>query len=59
MDSLQANGYRFYAVKKAGGVKDQNIGILGFGPIAMSVMLSAKVQGAHSFFITDKIDPRL
>ena len=48
-----------YSVKKSGCVKDLKIGILGFGPIGMSVMLAAKAEGADSFYITDKIDPRL
>jgi L-iditol 2-dehydrogenase len=48
-----------YAVKKTGGVKDLTIGILGFGPIGMSVMLAAKAQGVGGIFITDKIDERL
>jgi len=48
-----------YAVKKSGGVKDLKIGILGFGPIGMSVMLAAKAQGVDSIYVTDKIDPRL
>jgi len=48
-----------YAVKKAGGVKDLKIGILGFGPIGMSVMLAAKSQGVDKVFVTDKIDERL
>jgi L-iditol 2-dehydrogenase len=48
-----------YAVKKSGGVKGLKIGILGFGPIGMSIMLAARVEGAHSFFVTDKIDERL
>jgi L-iditol 2-dehydrogenase len=48
-----------YAVKKSGGVKDLKIGILGFGPIGMSVMLAAKAEDADSFYVTDKIDPRL
>jgi L-iditol 2-dehydrogenase len=48
-----------YAVKKSGRVKGLKIGILGYGPIGMSVMLAAKTEGADSFFITDKIDPRL
>lgn len=48
-----------YAVKKSGGAKGLKIGILGFGPIGMSVMLAAKVQGVESIFVTDKIDPRL
>jgi len=48
-----------YAVKKSGSVKNLKTGILGYGPIGMSVMLSAKAEGADSFFVTDKIDPRL
>jgi len=48
-----------YAVKKSGGVRDLKIGILGFGPIGMSVMLAAKAQGVESVYVTDKIDPRL
>lgn len=48
-----------YAVKKSGGVKGKKIGILGYGPIGMSVMLAAKAEGAESFFATDKIDARL
>jgi L-iditol 2-dehydrogenase len=48
-----------YAVKKSGGVKGLDIGILGFGPIGMSVMLAAKAEGVNSVYVTDKIDPRL
>jgi L-iditol 2-dehydrogenase len=48
-----------YAVKKSGGVAGLTIGILGFGPIGMSVMLAAKAEGAASFYVTDKIDERL
>jgi len=48
-----------YAVKKSGGVKGLKIGILGFGPIGMSVMLAAKAEGADSYYVTDKLDPRL
>ena len=48
-----------YSVKKSGGVKGLKIGIFGYGPIGMSVMLAAKAEGAESFFITDKIYPRL
>jgi L-iditol 2-dehydrogenase len=48
-----------YAVKKSGGVKGLKIGILGYGPIGMSVMLAAKAEDADSFFVTDKIDKRL
>jgi len=48
-----------YAVKKSGDIKDLNIGILGFGPIGMSVMLTAKTERVNKIFITDKIDARL
>jgi len=48
-----------YAVKKSGSVKDLSIGILGFGPIGMSVMLAAKAEGAGKIFVTDKINERL
>ncbi len=48
-----------YAVKKSGGVKEMKIGILGFGPIGMSVMLAARAKGADKIYVTDKIDERL
>lgn len=48
-----------YAVKRAGNIKNANIGIFGFGPIGMSVMLSAKAYSEKKFFITDKINKRL
>jgi L-iditol 2-dehydrogenase len=48
-----------YAVMKSGSVKGLNIGILGYGPIGMSVMLAAKAAGADSFYVTDKIKERL
>jgi len=48
-----------YAVKKAGAVKDLSIGILGYGPIGMSVMLAARAQSVSEIYITDIIDERL
>jgi len=48
-----------YSVKQSTPVKGAKIGILGFGPIGMSVMLAAKAEGARTFYITDKIDSRL
>jgi L-iditol 2-dehydrogenase len=48
-----------YSVKKAGELKGMKIGILGFGPIGMSVMLAAKANGVESIYVTDKIDERL
>ena len=48
-----------YAVKKAGDIRNMDIGILGFGPIGMSVMLAAKAARAANIYVTDKIDERL
>ncbi len=48
-----------YAVKKSGAVRDLNTGILGYGPIGMSVMLAAGAEAAGKIFVTDKIDKRL
>jgi L-iditol 2-dehydrogenase len=48
-----------YSVKKSIGMKNKAVGILGFGPIGMSVMLSAKAMGAETIFVTDKIEERL
>jgi len=48
-----------YAVKQSIPMEGAAVGILGFGPIGMSVLLPAKAQGAKSIFVTDKIDERL
>jgi len=48
-----------YAVKKAGDIKGARIGILGFGPIGMSVLLAAKARRSGNIYVTDKIDRRL
>ena len=48
-----------YSVKKSGGVNRLKIGIFGYGPIGMSVMLAAKAQGADNIYVTDIIDERL
>jgi L-iditol 2-dehydrogenase len=48
-----------YAVKKSGGVKGLTIGIFGYGPIGMSVMLAAKAEGVDFICVTDKIEARL
>jgi len=48
-----------YAVKKSIPMIGAKIGILGFGPIGMSVMLAAKAQGAKAIYVTDKINERL
>ncbi len=48
-----------YSVKKAGEIKSAHIGILGFGPIGMSVMLAARAGKADKIYVTDKIGERL
>jgi len=48
-----------YAVKKAGEISGLNIGIIGFGPIGMSVLLAARAKGVNAVYVTDKIDERL
>jgi L-iditol 2-dehydrogenase len=48
-----------YAVKKSVRIKDSKIGILGFGPIGMSVLLPVIAQGAAKVYVTDKINERL
>jgi len=48
-----------YAEKKSGGVNGLKTGILGYGPIGMSVMLAAKAKGVDKVYVTDLIDARL
>lgn len=48
-----------YAVKESIPMEGATIGILGFGPIGMSVLLSAQAMGAKQIYVTDKIDERL
>ena len=48
-----------YAIKKSIEIKNTSVGILGFGPIGMSVLLPAIAQGAARVFVTDKINERL
>jgi L-iditol 2-dehydrogenase len=48
-----------YAVRQSVSMKDATIGILGFGPIGMSVLLSALAWGAKKVYITDRIQERL
>jgi L-iditol 2-dehydrogenase len=48
-----------YAVKQSIDLRNKKIGILGFGPIGMSVLLPALAKGANDIFVTDKIDERL
>ena len=48
-----------YAVNQSIPMKGASIGILGFGPIGMSVLLPAIYKGAERIFVTDLIDERL
>jgi L-iditol 2-dehydrogenase len=48
-----------YSVRKSGNIKGARVGILGFGPIGMSVLLAARAQGTDDIYVTDKIDARL
>jgi L-iditol 2-dehydrogenase len=48
-----------YTVTLAGDVCRKSIGILGFGPIGMSVLLAAKAAGAERIYVTDRIDARI
>jgi len=48
-----------YAVKQSIPMKEAKIGVLGFGPIGMSVMLPAIAEGASKIYVSDKINERL
>ena len=48
-----------YAVNQSIPLKNASVGILGFGPIGMSVLLSAIAKGASTIFVTDLVDERL
>lgn len=48
-----------YATRLAGDLSGKAIGILGSGPIGLSVLLPAKAAGVRSVCMTDKIDARL
>ncbi len=48
-----------YAVKQSIPMKGARVGILGFGPIGMSVLLPALAMGASEVYVSDKIDERL
>lgn len=48
-----------YAVKMSVPMKGAKVGILGCGPIGLSVLLPAIAQGAEKVYVTDKLDYRL
>lgn len=48
-----------YANKQANYSKGAKIGILGYGPIGMSVLLTSKATNLGTYFVSDKINERL
>jgi len=48
-----------YSVKQGQGAYSDKIAILGSGPIGLSCMEAARVQGAAKIYMTDKIPERL
>ena len=48
-----------YAAEISIPLKGAKIGILGFGPIGLSVLLPAVAMGASDIYVTDKIDARV
>ncbi|MEX0982501.1 MAG: alcohol dehydrogenase catalytic domain-containing protein [Bacteroidales bacterium] len=48
-----------YAVNSSIPMKNAAIGILGYGPIGMSVHHAARAKGASKIYVTDKIEERL
>lgn len=48
-----------YAVRQSVPMAGARIGILGAGPIGLSVLLPARAQGAAAIYVTDKLDYRL
>lgn len=48
-----------YGVKMSIPMKGAKVGILGVGPIGLSVLLPARSQGAAKVYVTDRIDERL
>lgn len=47
-----------YAVNQSVSLHGKSIGIFGFGPIGMSVMLAAKAKGGENILVTDLVDER-
>jgi len=48
-----------YAVKASIPMRGATVGILGTGPIGLSVLFAARAQGAGRIYVTDKIEARL
>jgi len=48
-----------YAVQLAGSLQGKKVGILGAGPIGLSVLVAARRAGAGAVCMTDRLAPRL
>lgn len=48
-----------YGVKRSIPMEGAKVGILGAGPIGLSVLLAARAQGAEKIYVADKIDDRV
>jgi L-iditol 2-dehydrogenase len=48
-----------YAARLAGELEGERIGILGAGPIGLSVLLAAQAAKAAAVYVTDRLDYRL
>lgn len=48
-----------WAVALAGRVEVRTVGILGAGPIGLSVLLGSRVKGARAVYVTEKVRARL
>jgi L-iditol 2-dehydrogenase len=48
-----------YATRLSGSLKGAKVGILGSGPIGISVLLPALFSGVEKVYMTDRIDARL
>ncbi len=48
-----------YTIKRSGLAKGQKAAILGSGPIGLSCLVAAKIQGAADVYMTDKLDYRV
>ncbi len=48
-----------WAVALAGRVAVRSVAVLGAGPIGLSVLLGARIQGARAIFVTEKVKARI
>jgi len=48
-----------YAVRQSVPMRGAKVGVLGVGPIGLSVLVAAKAQGAGTIYVTDKLNDRL